>query len=71
MGDRHFKYMPLPTYLIYLSPKELHVFDHLSVTFFIRLATELYDQWQINELVFHGAAYRLSSYRNSYIKSAP
>ena len=39
--------------------------------FFIRLATELYDQWQINELMFYSAAYRLSSYRNSYIKYAP
>ena len=37
--------------------------------FFIRLATDLYDQWQINELTFYSAVYRLSSYRNSYIKS--
>ena len=25
MGDRHFKHVPPPTYLIYLSPKELYV----------------------------------------------
>ena len=29
-GDRHFKHVPLPTYLIYLSPKELYVLDLLK-----------------------------------------
>ena len=75
-GDRNFKHVPPLTFLIYLSPKELHVLrlfkrcDYLAMSlarfelfsryfivlraqFFIRLATEFYDQWQIKELMFY------------------